>query len=796
MPKTRRVYGKVALKPKRDSNNLQTDDDDSFRSKGRTQDARNVKKSMKQGYEPSTESVSSSSSMLQAVHASIVKPRKSHSNDKRKDTANQNSRRRKRALRDSTNIKKKSIGDEITPKISNRNKDSDRQHPAEDVETLLQPNVFSPTIHSDGKNNAIKQFDDASSMDCGSSDSSLLDSKGKETSPDESKIGTDEKPHDSASLREGGTVSKSVGSSTYTMVDSSGCSIVTKTLMEQAQNSKPDNQHVLQVLMSSCNGGKKQTDVESNASSSIHSDMTLRSATIIGANIPLKRHDSKDSALTMPAELGQLEDCAQTKPSNAKILPGKKTTIRTDNNSILFKDDHSIITYVQTRDENVGATITHPRLPPGYEARVSRSKGKVYYVHPEKKASWFCPVPIDDDAEVVFDKSPAVGTHKNSVRNRVAIDLKQSNDNGKVESNRTFPVETKNVDQVSRGGANHKLDVGKYETVAVHKQGSKPAFTIYEDPIKNMHIEEEPSVSTRVAVDALLQMNTSSSNHTKSIQAICPDQIKMKQSELLVETRGSETTDKANDNPSDEEQSFDFSQGNEQSDEKSAGAYGMDNRSCEGSETNGIQFDEVIENLCDNEGIESDSSKEGIGDSSHNIPESSSISAATKTAQSKSSRATSASFGSNARGLDSLSGSEIFTSEQSSISNIQNSPRYLDFESNGERSSLSKIPSFSSRASSANYGNASSESRLDLHSESTSMASLNANIDNHLSQCRNLTSHTKNHRRVLYERLRKMTDPICSLQRLDEIAAQLRKKKGKKRRRNYASAHRENRSKL
>ena len=151
MPKTRSVYGKVALKPKRDSNNLQTDDDDSFRSKGRTQDARNVKKSMKRGYEPSTESVSSSSSMLQAVHASIVKPRKSHSNDKGKDNANQNSRRRKRALRDSTNIKKKSIGDEITPKISNRNKGSDRQHPAEDVETLLQPDVFSPTIHSDGR---------------------------------------------------------------------------------------------------------------------------------------------------------------------------------------------------------------------------------------------------------------------------------------------------------------------------------------------------------------------------------------------------------------------------------------------------------------------------------------------------------------------------------------------------------------------------------------------------------------------------------------------------------------------
>ena len=795
MPKTRRAYGKVALKPKRDSNNLQTDDDaaflhvDSFRSKGRTQDASNVKKSMKRGYEPSTESVSLTSSMLQAVHSSIVKPRKSDS----KNNANQNSRRRKSALRDSTNIKKKSIGDEITPKISNRNKGNDRQHPAGDVETLLQPNVFSPTIHSDGKNSTIKQFDDASSMDCGSSDSSLLDSGGKESPTDESKIGTDEKPRDSTILRKGGIASKSVDTSTYTMVDSNGCPIVTKKLMEQAQNSKPDNQHVLQVLMSSCNGGKNQTDNESNASSSIHSDMTLRSATIIGANIPLKRHDSKDSALTMPAGLGELEDCAQTKHSKDKVLSWNKTT-HTNNNSILFRDDQSIITYVQTRDENVGATITHPRLPPGYQVRVSRSKGKVYYVHPEREASWFCPVLIDNDVEIVFDKSPAVS--KNFVGNRVAIDSKQSNDDGNVESNRTFPVETKNIDQVSRGGANHKLDMGKYETVAVHKHGSKPEFTIYEDPIENMHVEEEPSVSTRVAVDALVQMSTSSSNHTKSIRVNCPDQIKMKQSEFTVETRGSEMSDTVNDNPSDEKQSFDFSQGHEQGDEKSVEAFSIDHSNgCEGNESNGFQYDEAIENLSDNEGIESDSSKEGVCESSQNLLESSSISA-TKTAQSKSSRATSASFGSNANGLDSLSGSEIFTSEQSSISNIQNSPRYLDFESNGERSSLSKIPSFSSRASSSNYGNASSESRFDLHSESSSMSSLNANVDNHLSQCRNLTAHTKNHRRALYDRLRKMTDPICSLQRLDEIAAQLRKKKGKKRRRNYASVPRGKRSKM
>ncbi|GFH57280.1 predicted protein [Chaetoceros tenuissimus] len=778
MPKTRR---KVALKPKRDSNNLETDDDaaflhvDSFRSKGRTQDASNVKKSMKRGKEPSTESVSSTSSILQAVHSSIVKPRKSHSTNNAKINANQNSGRRKSALRDSTNIKKKSIGDEITPKISNRNKGNDRQHPGGDVETLLQPNVFSPTIHSDGKNNASKQFDDESSMDCGSSDSSLLDSEGKETSLDESDIGADEMPRGSTSRREGGKVPKSVDSSTYTMVDSSGCPIVTKKLMEQAQNSKPDNQHVLQVLMSSCNGGKTQTDIESNASSSIHSDMTLRSATIIGANIPLKRHNSKDSALTMPAELGELEDCAQTQ----------------------LTKDQSIITYVQTRDENVGATITHPRLPPGYQARVSRSKGKVYYVHPEHKASWFCPVPIDIDAEIVFDKSPAVS--KDFVGNRVAIDSKQSNDTRKVGSDRTFPVQMKNIDQVSRGGANHNLDLdmGKYETVAVHKHGSKPPFTIYEDPTENLHVEEDPSVSKRVeAAVTLVQMNKSSSNNAKSIQANCPDQIKMKQSELPAETIGSEMTDTGNDDPSDEEQSFDFSQGNEQSDEKSVEAYGIDHsKSCEGSENNGIQFDEAMENLSDNGDIESDSSKEGIDDSSHNLLESSSVSA-TKTAQSKSSRATSASFGSNAHGLDSLSRSEIFSSEQSSISNSQNSPRYLDFESNGERSSLSKIPSFLSRASSPNYGNASSESRLDLHSESSSMSSLDANIDNHLSQCRNLTSHTKNHRRDLYDRLRKMTDPLCSLQRLDEIAAQLRKKKGKKRRRNYASGQRGKRSKL
>ncbi|GFH46412.1 hypothetical protein CTEN210_02886 [Chaetoceros tenuissimus] len=408
MSKTRRAYGKVALKPKRDSNN-QTDDDalflqvDSFSSKGHTQDSGHAKKSIKRRKEPSAESVSSSSSMIQADNA----------------------------LRDSTNTKKKSIGDEITPKISIRNKGNDRQLPVGDVDTLLQPNVFTPTIHSDEKNHAIKQFDDASSMDCGSSDFSSLDCEGNESSLDEWKIDADEKTRGYTSLRDGGIASKSVGSSAYTMVDSSGCPIVTKKLMEQAQNSKPDNQHVLQVLMSSCNGGKKQIDIESNASSSIHSDMTLRSATIIGANITLKRHDSEDSVLTMPAELGELEDCAHTTLSKDKTLSRNKT-IRTNNNSILFWDDQSIITYVQTRDENVGATITHPRLPLGYEARVSRSKGKVYYVHPEKKASWFCPVPIDIDAEIVFDKSPAVS--KNFFGNRVAIDSKQSNDDGKIES--------------------------------------------------------------------------------------------------------------------------------------------------------------------------------------------------------------------------------------------------------------------------------------------------------------------------------------------------------------------------
>jgi hypothetical protein len=531
------------------------------------------------------------------------------------------------------------------------------------------------------------------------------------------------------------------------LVDSNGCPMVSKGLMKRALTSEPDNESVLKVLMSSC-GGRNRKRAKSkipSSASSVHSDLTLGSSTLLGATIPLKRCDSFDSTLTFDS-YGKCErgyDAEVEEPNfqhvtERRVQRGLKTTPRpshaiseqsTDfppsglpsvhqnktNKDCNENDGKAHISTtkkvtqsheqhrnkresenddgtVNTIDSENKSVVIHPKLPPGWRVKVSRSKKQVYYVHPDFGSTWHCPVvtqkPVLIKKYQIQKESPGNDFHEQSMK---------ENDEAKSmpkvsEKDPSHEIHEVNLFDTEKGeaGANnrqpHSLSFendyicsDQMEIVLSHQHQRK--FAIYEDPV----IENAP------VVDAVKEHATNY-NHS---------QLEEKsQLQLLHQERRNDKVNNTNT-----------------------------------GETNPtLQDNGTRENIA--------------GSTIHR-----------KTGQS------------------SWKHNESVMSEESSISNVDSSPRYLDFSNEAEVDNFDENNSDTSH----DYQNSekSSDESMPQRNYSGGQSSnilvassswdVSDSIENEIHQQEIDHENIQSKRETLAERLARLHHPLCSLQRLDDI---------------------------
>eukprot|EP00979_Chaetoceros_neogracilis_P017491 scaffold10223_cov266-Chaetoceros_neogracile.AAC.1 len=630
------------------------------------------------------------------------------------------------------------------------------------------------------------------------------------------------------------------------LIDSNGCPIVSKGLMQRARRTTADNGHVLQVLMKSCGGGERGQR-ESSASSAT-SNLTLSSSTLLGAMIPLRRCDSKESILTMSIDGDHTVDdedrheskndtnltatVASTKHNVFKEQPkqreelwkkadrqGKstvgdklgsktlkasisknehlqktgKTRVRTHTankalpNRFTTSGNHSRRNHetrddstVKTIDSNTGSVVTHPKLPPGWKVKVSRSKNREYYIHPDFGTTWHCPVvskhPVEIHArrvdkerissnhvcsdkdggggEAFTDQDDHSGDDGQDDRFKEETQTKYSNPLKEVDTSNTsdctnmeaaqgliLPASPCIISSMKDRDHNENVDDGQEENdnttteaeeigdtvIAVHKQGTK--FTIYEDAQNDI-------ISTR------------DSYYHSAATAKCS---KLKKNETYVSAH-SEHMDTSRSIHSDASQ----------------------------GDTYSLPYFQEIEFSAERD---TDSESEP----------------AINTLDSKKAHVT-INYSTNSGNA----------SDQSSILNTHESPRYLDFEdeqgigspiSRGYRdsSSLMSSPNVSQTHSINESKSSASETSHSLASNKSPWNSIGevnkqGTSDNHSIVVRNRTTQD-----TLADRIKRLKHPICSLQRLEQIIKDNKKKKASQSHRNRlvpSTAHRKKKGKV
>jgi hypothetical protein len=809
MPRSRRPYGKAVQKRLSSTTNTDAyyyEDDKSINhDEEENMTTRNGSSSKKLLPDDSPAGVSSSlleSNSSNAVHKGVETTRR-----------RQDRRRKKVPLRETTNLhpevssnsrdnlfsssnvskkKKKSPGDEITPRVSNCNKIKQQKRSSDDTKYFFPSpsKVISPkrkqmddiateTVKESQTEDKGQESSEGSGMDC-SSDSLGLESPknfenqdkkinvtaskvivyaSKPTSSCDERI-LHENHHSEKKISQTDNVEKLYPDSN--LVDSNGYPRVSKGLMKRALTSEADNESVLQVLMSSCGGRnrKRPKSIIPSSASSAHSDLTLGSSTLLGATIPLKRCDSFDSTLTYDS-YGKFEErhtgFTEVDESNGQnvtlrhVQKGIKTThissrailehasdfprpglppanrnrpynsyqananaghIR--NTAHIAKsceefhhkrnDAENDDGTVQTIDSENRSVVIHPKLPPGWRVKVSRSKKQVYYVHPDFGSTWHCPVvtqkpvlikklqkPNEETCDNEFDKHSMVCNDETKRVSKVGK-IGQPDEIHEVQVVDTENLNAGAIDTWSHGPSFENEDecpdqdpVMK-EIVLSMKQKRK--FSIYEDP-----------VSENELIANAIEEHGTDVNHSQQ------DTLQM---QLLHQER---QTDKVN-NSNSGEQNPPFQQSG--------------TRATAGSTKKNSHNSVNVE-----------------------------ISMAQKTAQNSSM----------------YNGSK---SEESSISNVDNSPRYLDFSNEAEVDSFDEVDSDKSHDHHMSEKSSDESMPLDSTSSRSSnnlLASSSPNISDSAGNTRQELGHEniQSIRETLAERLARLHHPLCSLQRLDDI---------------------------
>lgn len=814
MPRSRRPYGKAVQKRLSSTTNTDAnyyEDDTSINHHEEenmtTRNRLSSKKSL-----PNDSSAGASSSLLElnssnAVHKGVETTRR-----------RQDRRRKKVPLRETTNLhpevssnsrddlfsssnvskKKKSPGDEITPRVSNCNKIKQQKRSSDDTKYFFPSpsKVISPkrkqmddiateTVKESQTEDKGQESSEGSGMDC-SSDSLGLESPNnfenqdrkinvtasevmvdasKPTSSADERI-LHENHHDEKNISQTDHVEKLYPDSN--LVDSNGYPRVSKGLMKRALTSEADNESVLRVLMSSCGGRnrKRPKSIIPSSASSAHSDLTLGSSTLLGATIPLKRCDSFDSTLTCDS-YGKFEErYTEVEESNGQNVTlrhvqwGIKTTHKSSrailehasdfprpglppvsrnkphnsyeananaghirNTAHIAKsceefhhkrnDAENDDGTVQTIDTENRSVVIHPKLPPGWRVKVSRSKKQVYYVHPDFGSTWHCPVvtqkpvlikklqkPNEETCDNEFDKKSMIRNDDTKRASKVGK-TGQPDEIQEVQVVGTEKLKADAIDTWSHGPSFENEDecsdqdpVMK-EIVLSPKQRRK--FSIYEDP-----------VSENELIANATEEHGTDVNHSQQ------DTLQM---QLLHQER---QTDKVKNSKSGE-QNPPFQQ-------------------------NGTRA------------IIAGSTKKSSHDSV-NVE----ISMAQKIAQNSSM----------------YNGS---MSEESSISNVDNSPRYLDFSNEAEVDSFDEVDSNKSHDHHMSEKSSDESMPLDStpsRSSNNLLASSSPNISDSPGNTRQELGHEniQSIRETLAERLARLHHPLCSLQRLDDIIRDKRLRK-------------------
>lgn len=390
--------------------------------------------------------------------------------------------------------------------------------------------------------------------------------------------------------------SKELALDSSNIIDSNGCPIVSKGLLQRARNTKADNGHVLQVLMDSCGGAGKRVA----SASSWNSNLTLCSATLLGATIPIKRCDSKESILTMSIDgdghhgmvkhddpksawkeddIGEiakkrkkrdgndelngnmreknsklatttmtLKDASSSKVDHKKTLDKSSASTNRFNDAQTLQqsrrkfDDRDDDT-VQTIDSENGSVVTHPKLPPGWRVKVSRSKNKAYYVHPDFGSTWHCPVVSKHPVEICPHEKSRMSEHDEEGETCTSMEQGDNvrhsydgdHDNGYTEEETfehnalpkgaQFSSRAKSEIQYgTRVESDQEDEKDMMETenatedvVAVHRQGG--TFEIYKDPVENIISKRKTygqSVATIMSSKASKNLQLNSSNEKLS----------------------------------------------------------------------------------------------------------------------------------------------------------------------------------------------------------------------------------------------------------------------------------------
>ena len=164
--------------------------------------------------------------------------------------------------------------------------------------------------------------------------------------------------------------------------------------LDRARRSQPDDEGVMAAMLSTGNHGSggRARYVNPTAGASRSPDHYVASPPkpIVGSTIKIHRSNSLDAS-EMTAHTGARGYVKTEGVSIQDRATGAALEARIDSDT-----DGSAASYESIeRYPAVLITFIQSKLPPGWLVRLSMSKNKPYYTHPDFGQSWFCPVRID-----------------------------------------------------------------------------------------------------------------------------------------------------------------------------------------------------------------------------------------------------------------------------------------------------------------------------------------------------------------------------------------------------------------
>ena len=150
-------------------------------------------------------------------------------------------------------------------------------------------------------------------------------------------------------------------------------------MMKRLLDEKVENESVMKKLLSSCKTKNigKETNLQEKGN---------QTSNIVGSDVVMIHDNSFDdqSEVTADTALMQQQDIGL---STSSCLKQQDNDSNTNNDSSPKQQQKSQIDI----DDEYSVNTTHPELPPGWKVRLSRSKNRPYYVHPDHGATWYFP---------------------------------------------------------------------------------------------------------------------------------------------------------------------------------------------------------------------------------------------------------------------------------------------------------------------------------------------------------------------------------------------------------------------